>query len=79
MFASDLKSLLEPEAFAKSISPSAEEAVALSTAISLKRIADALSNGGIFKQPINSYGEGIGDAIQGQLVRGQAGISQYDR
>lgn len=53
--------------------------IALSQAQSLKRIADAMSDGGVFKQPINSYGECIGDAIQGQLVRGQAGISQYNR
>lgn len=33
----------------------------------------------VLTMPINSYGEGIGDAIQGQLVRGQRGIDQYDR
>ena len=38
-----------------------------------------ISNGDFLTRPINSYGEGIGDAIQGQLVRGQNGISQYDR
>lgn len=56
-------------------------AAATSIAVSLKRIADVLEGGGtnIFTAPINSYGEGIGDAIQGQFVRGQAGISQYDR
>ena len=52
-----------------------------SQAISLKRIADALTGAGdnFLKAPINSYGEGIGDAIQGQMVRGAAGISQYER
>lgn len=52
-----------------------------SIAVSLKRIADAVTGEGpnILTASINSYGEGIGDAIQGQLVRGQAGISQYDR
>lgn len=54
------------------------DSAALSIAISLKRIADSLG-GGLFTAPINSYGEGIGDAIQGQIVRGNAGISQYDR
>jgi len=37
-----------------------------------------ISAGDFLREPINSYGEGIGDAIQGQLVRGMAGISQYD-
>jgi hypothetical protein len=50
----------------------------VSIAISLKRIADALG-GGLFTAPINSYGEGIGDAIQGQIIRGNNGVSQYDR
>lgn len=61
------------------------ETVQASQAISLKRIADALEKGSVAEQiravltdPINSYGEGIGDAIQGQLVRGQRGVSQYE-
>lgn len=33
----------------------------------------------ILTKPLNSYGEGLGDAIQGQFVRGQRGIDQYDR
>ncbi len=33
---------------------------------------------GFLRAGINSYGEGIGDAIQGQLVRGQRGIDQYE-
>ncbi len=51
-----------------------------SIAISLKRIADAVTGEGanILTAPINSYGEGIGDAIQGQMVRGQRGIDQYE-
>lgn len=38
-----------------------------------------IARGDFLRAPINSYGEGIGDAIQGQMIRGQAGISQYDR
>lgn len=50
-----------------------EHAIELSKAISLKRIADALSGEdgeGVFRQPINAYGETIGEAIQGQITRG---------
>lgn len=56
------------------------ERILASVAISLKRIADALTGEGanILTTPINSYGEGIGDAIQGQMVRGQRGIGQYE-
>lgn len=43
----------------------------------LMRIRDRLNK--MFTEPINSYGEGIGDAIQGQIIRGQDGVSQYDR
>lgn len=59
----------------------------ISIAISLKRIADATERLAqpIAEQivagltaPINSYGEGIGDAIQGQMIRGQRGIDQYE-
>lgn len=65
-----------------------------SIAISLKRIADAVSAGGtvdrlaglldpenpegFLRASINCYGEGIGEALQGQLVRGQRGIDQYE-
>ncbi|WP_417615380.1 hypothetical protein [Parasphingorhabdus sp.] len=51
-----------------------------SIAISLKRIADALSGEGpsILTASLNSYGEGIGEAIQGQMIRGQRGIDQYE-
>jgi hypothetical protein len=54
---------------------------AASQAISLKRIADALSGAGpsILTTPINSYGESIGSAIQGQMIRGQNGISEYEQ
>lgn len=57
-----------------------QTAIAYSQAISLKRIADALTGEGpsILTAPINSYGEGIGDAIQGQMIRGQRGINQYE-
>lgn len=47
--------------------------VAYSQAISLKRIADALASGDIFRQPVNNYGESFTDAIQMALVRGQQG------
>lgn len=49
-----------------------------SMAISLKRIADTLSGQGesILTTPINAYGETIGQAIQGQMVRGARGIEQ---
>lgn len=49
----------------------------LSQAQSLKRLADAVG-GGLFTAPINSYGEGIGEAIQGQFVRGMNGVDQYE-
>lgn len=57
-----------------------EHEIELSKAISLKRLADALTGGGpsILTAPINSYGEGIGDAIQGQMIRGQRGVDQYE-
>lgn len=57
------------------------ERVQLSIAISLKRIADAITGDGesILTTPINAYGESIGSAIQGQMVRGAQGISEYDR
>lgn len=48
------------------------------------RLAEAMAPaiteaiGAAMTAPINSYGEGIGDAIQGQIVRGQRGIDQYE-
>lgn len=69
-------SKLEPEAVASTAN--GKELALFSIAMSLKRIADSLG-GGLFNAPINSYGEGIGDAIQGQIIRGNNGISQYDR
>jgi hypothetical protein len=60
---------------------------AASTAVSAKRQADALDRiaraltgegPSILTAPINSYGEGIGDANQGQLIRGNRGINQYE-
>ena len=75
----DYRARMEPEAQANGFD--SDQALSLvSIAISLKRIADALSGVGesLLTMPINSYGEGIGDAIQGQFVRGQAGISQYE-
>lgn len=58
----------------------ANETFQLSQAISLKRIADALSGTSVnvFTSPINTYGEGIWEAIQGQMIRGQRGIDQYE-
>lgn len=57
-----------------------------SIAISLKRIADALAGNGvevlldkIANHPMNAYGEGFSSALQEALVRGQKGISIYDR
>lgn len=46
-----------------------------SIAISLKRIADTLSGQGVsmLTAPINAFGEGIGSAISGQIVRGMRG------
>lgn len=69
---------IEPAAVAAR--PDHDGQVRLSMAISLMRIADAMTGGANFlTAPINSYGEGIGDAIQGQMVRGAAGIRQYER
>jgi len=68
------------------VSSLAQDWAAVSAAVSAKRQADALERiaaaltgegSSILTAPINSYGEGIGDAIQGQMVRGAAGISQY--
>lgn len=43
----------------------------VSAAISLKRIADALTGTGpnILTAPLNQYGEGIGECIEGQFNR----------
>lgn len=81
-----LRACLEPDAccalpytdgtlFAASMAVSAKR-----QADALDRIAKVLSGEGpsILTAPINSYGEGIGDAIQGQMVRGQRGIDQYE-
>ncbi len=53
--------------------PDHDGQVALSTAISLKRIADAMSGVGenAFTQSLNAYGETIGECIQGQFERSQ--------
>jgi hypothetical protein len=59
----------------------------LSIAVSMKRIADFITGEGateaagklaetFFMKPINCYGEGIGEAIQGQIVRGNMGIER---
>jgi hypothetical protein len=69
-------------AFKGLIEPAADEIqmmndstrLALSSAISLKRIADMLENGSLFTQPVNNYGESFTDAIQMAFVRGQRGI-----
>lgn len=52
-----------------------EHAIELSKAISLKRIADALSGQGenMLTMPLNHFGENIGTAIAGQIVRGMRG------
>lgn len=48
--------------------------IALSQAISLKRIADALSGAGenAFNQALNGYGENIAECIQGQFERSRS-------
>lgn len=73
-----LAALIEPAAVAAR--PDWDGQIRLSQAISLKRIADAMTGEGpsILTAPINSYGEGVGDAIQGQMIRGQRGIDQYE-
>lgn len=43
----------------------------LSAAVSLKRIADALTSDSPFKQPLNQYGENIAECIEGQFMRSQ--------
>jgi hypothetical protein len=62
------------------------DAALASIAVNLKRIADACEklSQPIAEQivaglsaPINSYGEGIGEAIQGQIMRGQRSVDQY--
>lgn len=45
--------------------------IAMSQAISLKRIADALQR---LSGPMNAYGETLGECIQGQHERGLRGI-----
>lgn len=54
-------------------SGSQSDAALISIAISLKRIADAMSN----NVPVNCYGESFTDAIQNSFVRGQRGISTW--
>lgn len=56
--------------------------LAYSQAISLKRIADALSSSGIkslldiiANHPMNNYGEGFSEAIQNAIARGTNGIN----
>lgn len=75
----DFDALLEPEVsnFLQTLSPS--EKTALSSAISLKRIADMLCRDELPDcfQSVNAYGENLAVAIQEGIVRGQQGISQY--
>lgn len=77
---------MEPEIAALDFLPSLGEAATVSIAISLKRLADALTGNGvealldkIANHPMNAYGEGFSSAIQEALVRGQKGVSLYDR
>lgn len=53
--------------------PPGEHDIHLSIAISLKRIADAITGVGenAFTQALNHYGENIGECIQGQFERSQ--------
>lgn len=61
---------LEPEADRET---SLSDAAAVSMAISMKRIADALERIDP-TAPLNAYGETIGECIQGQHERGLRGI-----
>jgi hypothetical protein len=70
----DILDLFEPEVRRLAQGASLVESAHVSSAISLKRIADALASGDIFRQPVNQYGESFTDAIQNGLVRGQNGI-----
>lgn len=64
---------MEPEAAAVAQEVGWPEAVQMSLAISAKRLADALSGRGsnIFAQPLNCYGENIGECIEGQFKRAE--------
>lgn len=66
------KMIEEAAALALKEGATTENSMRLSIAISLKRIADALTGDGenILTRPLNAYGEGIGECIQGQLERG---------
>lgn len=79
----EIHSLLEPRATNCSVDTLKEiglsELAALSSAISLKRIADLLCSDLLPPcfQSVNAYGENFAVAIQEGIVRGQQGISQY--
>lgn len=79
----EIHSLLEPEAINSSVGTLTQlglaELAALSSAISLKRIADVLTREELPPcfQSVNAYGENFAVAIQEGIVRGQLGISQY--
>lgn len=71
-----MRSQLEPAALSPEWGTSNDHAaweseIEASKAISLKRIADALS---ALSGPLNAYGETIGECIQGQHERGLRGI-----
>ena len=80
-----LLSLMEPEASNAPVDTLQRavmaELAAVSTAISLKRIADVLTSDEplpALMAGVNAYGENFAVAIQEGLVRGARGISQYE-
>lgn len=73
---------LEPSVVDKRLgsSPDVAAIIAMSQAVSLKRIADALekiASGIDPNTPVNCYGEGWSDAIQNSIERGLRGMSTY--
>lgn len=77
-----IRDLLEPAATEhyKNLIHPIDSIAILSTAISLKRIADALDADELPRslRSVNAYGENFAVAIQEGIVRGLKGISQYD-
>lgn len=72
-----LDKLIEPLAAEVGKLVSIDTMMLMSIAVSAKRIADAVADDGedsFFRRPINNYGETIGEAIQGQILRGNAGV-----
>jgi hypothetical protein len=76
-----LGDLLEPQVWPlpTAVPLTLAAAAALSSAISLKRIADILASDQLPPcfQNVNAYGENFAVAIQEGIVRGNRGVSQY--